>query len=79
MVRRTNDFSGFSGRKPEARKKFMALPAFLRKKADFGGDVPDNSPDAQPARGPFHRDVELRQLRPIRRQRNASRRNGQQG
>lgn len=50
MVRRTNDFSGFSGRKPEARKKFMALPAFLRKKADFGGDVPDNSPDAHSLR-----------------------------
>jgi hypothetical protein len=47
MVRRTNDFSGFSGRKPEARKKFMALPRFLRKKADFGGDVPEDSADAQ--------------------------------
>jgi hypothetical protein len=46
MIRRTNDFSGFSGRKPEARKKFMALPGFLRKKADFGGDVPDDSSDA---------------------------------
>ena len=45
MVRRTNDFSGFSGRKPEARKKFMALPAFLRRKADFGGDLPDDSPE----------------------------------
>ena len=45
MVRRTNDFSGFSGRRPDARKKFMALPAFLRKKADFGGDLQDNSPD----------------------------------
>jgi hypothetical protein len=47
MIRRTNDFSGFSGRKPESRKKFMALPRFLRKKADFGGDVPDNSVDEQ--------------------------------
>ncbi len=47
MTRRTNDFSGFSGRKPEARKKFMALPALLRKKADFGGDLPDGSPDVQ--------------------------------
>lgn len=47
MVRRTNDFSGFSGRKPEARRKFMALPAFLRKKADFGGDLPDNSVEVQ--------------------------------
>jgi hypothetical protein len=47
MVRRTNDFSGFSGRKPDARKKFMALPAFLRKKADFGGDVPDDSSEMQ--------------------------------
>jgi hypothetical protein len=46
MVRRTNDFSGFSGRKPEARRKFMALPRFLRKKADFGGDVSDDSADA---------------------------------
>ncbi|MDN3277282.1 hypothetical protein QWJ07_23665 [Frankia sp. RB7] len=45
MTRRTNDFSGFSGRRPDARKKFMALPAFLRKKADFGGDLPDNSPE----------------------------------
>jgi hypothetical protein len=45
MIRRTNDFSGLSGRKPEARKKFMALPAFLRKKADFGGDLSDDSPD----------------------------------
>jgi hypothetical protein len=45
MVRRTNDFCGFSGRKAEARRKFMALPAFLRKKADFGADVLDNSPD----------------------------------
>jgi hypothetical protein len=45
MVRRTNDFCGFSGRRPDARQKFMALPAFLRKKADFGGDLPDNSPE----------------------------------
>lgn len=45
MIRRTNDFSGFSGRRPDARKKFMALPALLRKKADFGGDLPDNHPD----------------------------------
>ncbi|MBR0875140.1 phytanoyl-CoA dioxygenase family protein [Bradyrhizobium tropiciagri] len=45
MVRRTNDFSGFSSRKPETRKKLMALPAFLRKKADFGGDLVDDSPD----------------------------------
>ncbi|WP_297534194.1 phytanoyl-CoA dioxygenase family protein [Nitrobacter sp.] len=43
MVRRTNDFCGFSGRKPEARKKFMALPRMLRKKADFGADVLDDS------------------------------------
>ena len=47
MVRRTNDFSGFSGRKPEARRKFMALPALLRKKADFGGDLRDDSADVQ--------------------------------
>jgi hypothetical protein len=47
MVRRTNDFSGFSGRKPEARKKFMALPALLRKKADFGGDLQDGTTDVQ--------------------------------
>ena len=54
MVRRTNDFCGFSGRKPDARKKFMALPAFLRKKADFGGDLQDNSADvAAAARGTF--------------------------
>lgn len=46
MIRRTNDFCGFSGRKAEARRKFMALPAFLRKKADFGADVLDNSPDS---------------------------------
>jgi hypothetical protein len=47
MVRRTNDFSGFSGRKTEARRKFMALPALLRKKADFGADILDGSPDAK--------------------------------
>jgi hypothetical protein len=47
MVRRTNDFSGLSGRKPEVRKKFLALPSLLRKKADFGGDVLDESADAQ--------------------------------
>ena len=47
MVRRTNDFCGFSGRKVDARRKFMALPAFLRKKADFGGDLPDDSPEVQ--------------------------------
>jgi len=46
MIRRTNDFSGLSGRKPEARRKFMALPRFLRKKADFGADVLDNSAEA---------------------------------
>jgi hypothetical protein len=39
MVRHPNDFSG---QRPDARRKFRALPAFLRKKADFGGDVPDN-------------------------------------
>jgi len=47
MVRRTNDFSGFSGRRPDARKKFMALPALLRKKADFGGDLQDDTTDVQ--------------------------------
>jgi hypothetical protein len=47
MVRRTNDFCGFSSRKVDARRKFMALPAFLRKKADFGGDLSDDSPDVQ--------------------------------
>jgi len=47
MVRLTNDFCGFSGRKPDARRKFMALPALLRKKADFGGDLPDDSPEVQ--------------------------------
>ncbi|MBI3434489.1 MAG: phytanoyl-CoA dioxygenase family protein [Proteobacteria bacterium] len=46
LIRRTNDFCGFSGRRPEARRKFMALPRVLRKKADFGGDVLDSSPDA---------------------------------
>jgi hypothetical protein len=46
MIRRTNDFCGFSGRRPDARKKFMALPRMLRKKADFGADVLDNSTDA---------------------------------
>ncbi|OKO85300.1 hypothetical protein [Bradyrhizobium sp. AS23.2] len=39
MIRRTNDFSGFSGGRPDAPKKFMAPPAFLRKNADFGGDL----------------------------------------
>jgi hypothetical protein len=47
MVRRTNDFAGLSGRKAEVRKKFMALPAFLRKKAEFGADVLDESSEAQ--------------------------------
>ena len=28
----------------------MALPRFLRKKADFGGDVSDDSPDTLPLR-----------------------------
>jgi hypothetical protein len=47
MVRRTIDFAGFSSKKPEVRKKFMALPAFLRKKAEFGADIPDDSSEAQ--------------------------------
>jgi len=47
MVRRTNDFCGNSGRKPEARKMFMALPAFLRKKAEFGADILDDSAEAE--------------------------------
>jgi hypothetical protein len=47
MVRRTNDFCGFSGRLPDSRRMFMALPKMLRKKADFGADILDNSPDAQ--------------------------------
>jgi len=47
MIRRTNDFNGFSSRKLEARRKFTALPRFLRKKADFGGDVTDDSIDAK--------------------------------
>jgi hypothetical protein len=47
MVRRTNDFCGNSGRKPEARKQFMALPAFLRKKAEFGADIIDGSAEAE--------------------------------
>jgi len=47
MVRRTNDFCGNSGRMVEARQKFMALPAFLRKKAEFGADVPDDSTEAE--------------------------------
>ena len=47
MVRRTNDFCGNSGRKVEARKQFMALPAFLRKKAEFGADILDDSAEAE--------------------------------
>jgi hypothetical protein len=47
MVRRTNDFCGNSGRKVEARKQFMALPALLRKKAEFGGDILDDSAEAE--------------------------------
>jgi Phytanoyl-CoA dioxygenase (PhyH) len=47
MVRRTNDFCGVSGRKPEARRQFMALPAFLRKKAEFGADILDDSAEAE--------------------------------
>jgi hypothetical protein len=47
MIRRTNDFAGFSGRKAEVRRKFMALPRFLRKKAEFGADVLDDTPEAQ--------------------------------
>ena len=47
MVRRTNDFCGNSGRKVEARKMFMALPAFLRKKAEFGADILDDSAEAE--------------------------------
>ncbi|WP_431204209.1 phytanoyl-CoA dioxygenase family protein [Bradyrhizobium betae] len=46
MVRRTNDFAGFASRKVDIRKKFMALPAFLRKKAEFGADIRDDSPEA---------------------------------
>lgn len=44
MIRRTNDFCGLSGRKRETRQQFMALPRWLRKKADFGGDVLDGTP-----------------------------------
>jgi hypothetical protein len=47
MVRRTNDFAGLSGRKVEMRRKFLALPRFLRKKAEFGADVPDDSLEAK--------------------------------
>ncbi|HEY2246788.1 MAG TPA: phytanoyl-CoA dioxygenase family protein [Bradyrhizobium sp.] len=47
MVRRTNDFCGNSGRKVEARKMFMALPALLRKKAEFGADILDDSAEAE--------------------------------
>jgi len=47
MVRRTNDFCGNSARKVEARKQFMALPAFLRKKAEFGADILDDSAEAE--------------------------------
>jgi hypothetical protein len=47
MVRRTNDFAGFNSRKPEVRRKFMALPRFLRKKAEFGADVQDDTAEAQ--------------------------------
>jgi hypothetical protein len=48
MVRRANDFSGMTGRKPDARRMFMALPRWLRKKADFGADLLDSSPDVGP-------------------------------
>jgi hypothetical protein len=47
MVRRTNDFAGLSGRKIEIRRKFLALPRFLRKKAEFGADVPEDSIEAK--------------------------------
>jgi hypothetical protein len=47
MIRRTIDFAGLSGRKLEARKRFMALPRLLRKKAEFGADVPDDSVEAR--------------------------------
>ena len=80
MVRRTNDFSGFSGRRPDARKKFMALPAFLRRKADFGGDLQDNSADVARLReGHFSATSNYGNCVPVRRQRHASRRHGEQG
>jgi len=47
MVRRTNDFAGLNSRRVEMRRKFMALPRFLRKKAEFGADVLDDTPEAQ--------------------------------
>ena len=50
MVRRTIDFAGFSAKKPDVRRKFMALPAFLRKKAEFGADILDDSVDAKQLR-----------------------------
>lgn len=38
-IEETNDQSGFSSTDPVARRKFMALPAFLRRKCAVGNDL----------------------------------------
>lgn len=47
LIRRANDYSGLSSKRPERRRHFAALPRFFRKKCDFGSDIRDGSPDSQ--------------------------------
>ena len=46
-VEETNDQSGFSGTDKEARRRFSALPAILRRKCAFGNDLVRGQPIAQ--------------------------------
>ncbi len=79
MVRRTNDFSGFSvgARRAQEIHGAAGVPAqeggFRRRPAR---QLPRRG---AAARGTFRRDLELWQLRTVRRQRHASRRHGEQG
>jgi hypothetical protein len=46
-IEETNDQSGFSGTDAEARRRFSALPATLRRKCAFGNDLTHGQPVAQ--------------------------------
>jgi hypothetical protein len=43
LICEANDHNGLSGTRPEARRKFSALPRLFRQKGTFGDDLPEDS------------------------------------
>jgi hypothetical protein len=47
VVRRAVDRSGLSAYTPDARRRFLALPRWMRRKCTFGSDLMDSTPESR--------------------------------